>query len=128
MNNLERSAQELIDLEREMLRLFMAGHVDQAMDDNLTEWAIVCPPGMERIVGRENQKAMFKQLLAMEGVELSWDPVEAFVGPSNDMGFVYGSVKWRMPEENEQQGKYISVWVKEDGKWRNAAEIRNSNS
>jgi ketosteroid isomerase-like protein len=123
----EKSVQELMGLEREILRMFQAGDVDQAMDTHLMEQAIVCPPGMERIVGRENQKAMFKELLKMEGIELSWEPIEAFVGPSNDMGYVYGSVNWKMPNEARQQGKYISIWVKTEGKWKNIVEIRNSN-
>ncbi len=121
------SANELMELERKILRMFQAGDVDQAMDEHLMEQAIVCPPGMDRIVGRESQKAMFKELLKMEGIELSWEPIEAFVGPSNDMGYVYGSVAWKMPTEDRQQGKYISIWVKEEGKWRNIVEIRNSN-
>ena len=97
------------------------------MDEHLMEEAMVCPPGMDRIVGRENQKTMFKELLKMEGVELSWEPIEAYVGPSNDMGYVYGSVEWKIPNEDRQQGKYISVWVKVNGKWQNIVEIRNSN-
>lgn len=121
------SETELMELERQILRMFQAGDVDQAIDEYLMEGAIVCPPGMDRIVGRENQKAMFVEILKLEGVELSWEPIEAFVGPSNDMGYVYGSVRWKMPGEDEQSGKYISIWVKEEGKWRNQVEMRNSN-
>ena len=127
MNNQPSSIDELMELERTILRMFQAGDVDQAMDDYLMDEAMVSPPGMERIVGRDNQKAMFKELLKMETVKLSWEPVEAFVGPSDDMGYVFGSVKWKMPGEDEQPGKYISIWVKIDGKWKNMVEMRNSN-
>ena len=127
MNQQTTGEDELMELERQILRMFQAGDVDQAMDDHLMEEAIVCPPGMDRIVGRENQKALFKELLKTKGVELSWQPIEAFVGPSDDMGYVYGSVRWKMPNEDEQTGKYISIWVKTDGKWRNMVEMRNSN-
>ena len=127
MNEQSKSVNEIMELERKILRMFQAGDVDRAMDDHLMEEAMVCPPGMERIVGREKQKVMFKELLKMEGVELSWEPIEAYVGPSNDMGYVYGSVRWKMPNEAEQQGKYISVWVKQGGEWKNIVEMRNSN-
>ena len=127
MNEQSKSVNELMELERKILRMFQAGEIDQAMDEYLIEEAMVCPPGMDRIVGRENQKLMFKELLKMEGVELSWEPIEAYVGPSNDMGYVYGAVEWKMPNEVRQQGKYISVWVKVSGKWKNIVEIRNSN-
>ena len=127
MNEQSKSVKELMELERKILRMFQAGDVDKAMDDYLVEEAIVCPPGMDRIVGRENQKMMFKELLKMEGVELSWEPIEAYVGPSDDMAYVYGWVNWKMPNEAEHRGKYISVWVKVNGQWKNIVEIRNSN-
>jgi len=127
MNRQATSVNELMELERKILRMFLSGDVDQAMDDYIMENAMVCPPGMDRIVGRENQRGLFKELLKTEGVELSWEPIEAHVSPSDDMGYVYGSVRWKMPNEAEQQGKYISIWAKENGKWKNVAEMRNSN-
>lgn len=127
MNKQETSVNELMELERKILRMFLAGDVDQAMDDYIMENAMVCPPGMDRIVGREHQRVLFKELLKTEGVELTWEPIEAHVSPSEDMGYVYGSVRWKMPNESEQQGKYISIWAKEKGKWKNVAEMRNSN-
>ena len=127
MNNQSEIVDELIENERKILRMMQAGEINKAMDTYLMEGAIVCPPGMDRIVGRENQKSMFNELLKMEGIELSWEPIEVYVGPSNDMAYVYGSVEWKMPNEAKQQGKYISVWVKENNQWRNMAEMRNSN-
>ena len=127
MTQQETSVNELMELERKILRLLLAGEVDQAMDDHLAENAMVCPPGMDRVVGRENQRGLFKELLKIEGVELTWEPLEAYVSPSDDMGYVYGSVRWKMPNEAEQQGKYISIWAKENGKWKNVVEMRNSN-
>ena len=127
MNEQSTGVNELMELERQIFRMFHAGEIDKAMDEHLMEEAMVCPPGMDRIVGRENQKIMFKELLKMEGVELTWEPIEAYVGPSGDMGYVYGSVEWKMPNEDRQKGKYISVWVKVDGRWQNSVEIRNSN-
>lgn len=121
------SKNELMELERKILRMFQAGEVDQAMNEYLMPEAIVCPPGMDRIVGRDNQKAMFKELLKIEDVELTWEPIEAYVGPSDDMGYVYGSVEWKMPNEERQFGKYISIWVRHNGKWMNMVEMRNSN-
>ncbi len=116
---------KLMKLERYLLQLFQEGNIDLAMS-YLTEDAMVNPPAMEAIFGRENQKQLFKQLLAMEGVELSWEPIEATVSPAGEMGYVYGVVKWKMPNEPESFGKYISIWVKENGKWMNQVEMRNS--
>lgn len=79
------------------------------------------------VPGREKQRAMFKELLGMEGVELSWEPIEAHVSPSSEMGWVFGSVRWKMPDSPEVEGKYISIWDRVDGQWTNTVEMRNAN-
>ena len=127
MSDVKSSVDELMEMEREACRRFQAGDVDGVMD-MLMEDALVCPPGMEAISGRENQRVVFKQLAATEGVELSWEPVQAVVSPSDEMAYVFGTVWWRMPGEDKQTGKYISVWVKHDGAWKNTVEIRNANA
>ena len=122
----EQEVNEVMELERKLYRLYQSGNVDE-MIDHLMENARVCPPGSESIVGRENQRVLFKELAKMEGFELFWEPLEACVSASSDMAYVYGSVRWKMPGSAEEVGKYISVWMKENGEWRNAVEIRNSN-
>ena len=126
-DQVKKSVNELMELERECLRRFLARDYS-IFDDLFMEDALVCPPGVEAIVGRENQRAMFKEFLEMEGTELSWEPIEAHVSPSDEMGYVFGSVRWKLPNEDEQVGKYIFIWVKHDGAWKNAVEIRNANS
>lgn len=126
MNATSDSVSELMELEREACRRFQAGDVDWVMNI-LMEDAIVCPPETDAIVGRENQRAVFEQLAQTEGVELSWEPIEARVSPSDEMAYVYGSVRWKMPDAEAIHGKYVSIWIKTDGEWKNAVEMRNSN-
>ena len=123
----EQDVDKVMELEREANRLYQAGDVDGMIDKILTENARICPPGSESIVGRENQRVLFKEFAQMEGFELSWEPLEAQVSASHDMAYVYGLVRWKMPGSAEEVGKYVSVWMKENGEWRNAVEIRNSN-
>ena len=124
-NTLNPEERELMRLERHLLQLFMEGRVDEAMS-HLHETAMVLPPGVNAIIGRSKQQVMFEQLLATEGFELSWEPVDPFIGPSGDMGYVYGVVRWKLPEQEEEIGKYISIWIKEDGRWLNHVEMRNT--
>ncbi|MDK9736000.1 DUF4440 domain-containing protein [Vibrio sp. D404a] len=56
-----------------------------------------------------------------------WEPTEAFVSASDDMGWVHGVITITHENDNVEYGKYVSVWVKEDGKWKVVAEIRNMN-
>lgn len=114
----------LLFMEREIMSLFKEGDLEKAFN-YLTENAMVNPPGVEAIFGRENQKTMFKELIAMEGFEFSWEPIQAQVGEGAKMGYVYGLVRWKMPNEKAKLGKYISIYVKKDGKWLNEVEMRN---
>lgn len=126
LSELSASELELFVYEREMLRQFLDGDLEQAMDLFLAEDAMVFPPDTEFITGRDTQKDMFKAWLAMDGVELDWEPIDAFVSQSDDMGYVWGLVRWKNPGRPLHLGKYISVWAKTDGRWLNKMEIRNA--
>lgn len=43
------------------------------------------------------------------------------------MGWVHGVITITHEDGNVETGKYVSVWVKESGKWKVTAEIRNMN-
>jgi len=115
----------LMAYEREIFRLFDDMKLEESME-YLAEDTIVLPPDFEIVAGKKNQLAMFKQLLKMEGVEFAWEPIDAFVGDSKDMGYVTGVVQWKMPNSPEQFGKYISIWAKRNDKWMNKVEMRNT--
>ena len=125
LTELSADEHQIFIYDRETLRGIKSGNIDQMMDLFISEGAIVCPPGGEAIIGRDNQKVLFKQWLGTEGVVLDYEPVDVYVGPSGDMAYAYGLVRWRNPGEPQYLGKYVSVWVKEDGRWMNHVEMRN---
>ena len=126
LTDLSDSELQLLVYEREILRGFLNGDLEETMDLFMSKDAMVFPPDIEFITGLEKQKELFKAWLGMEGVLLDWEPIDAFVDQSDDMGYVYGLVRWKNPNEPQRLGKYISIWVKQDGKWMNKVEIRNS--
>ena len=111
--------------ERETLRVIKSGNIDQLMDLFISEGELVCPPGSEAIIGRDKQRVLFKQWLSTKGVVLDYEPIDVHVGPSGDMAYAHGLVRWKNPGEPQYLGKYVSVWVKEDGRWMNHVEMRN---
>ncbi len=125
LTELSADEHQIFIYERETLRAIKSGNVDQLMDLFISENAIVCPPGGEAIIGRDKQRVLFKQWLATKGVVLDYEPVDVHVGPSGDMAYAYGLVRWKNPGEPQYLGKYVSVWVKEDGRWMNHVEMRN---
>ena len=123
-----KAVEQLMELEREAYCNLEKGDID-ALIGILEENAWVCPPGIEAVQGKENQRKLFTELMKLEGVELWWEPREARTTPSEEMGYVLGEVHWRIPGEEKIIGKYVSIWVKQpDGKWLNAVEMRNANS
>ncbi len=60
---------------------------------------------------------------------LQWEPQEAEVSASGDMGFSWGYYKSFSKEKpNEvKEGKYVNIWKKLNGKWKVVVDIGNSN-
>jgi len=58
--------------------------------------------------------------------QLTWTPLGAQMGPSNDMGFTWGHYEGRSKDKNGQpvviSGRYFTVWKKVDGSWKVALD------
>jgi ketosteroid isomerase-like protein len=59
--------------------------------------------------------------------QLTWTPLGAQMGPSNDMGFTWGHYEGRSTDKNGQpvitSGRYFTVWKKlPDGAWKVAMD------
>lgn len=126
MNKPNSSAQELLELERESCRRFQAGDIDWAMD-LFAEDILLLNPGMDILAGKEHERAALEGASQVEGLEMSWEPTAAHVSASDDMGYVYGIIRIKMPGEKEQFEKYVTIYKAIDGKWKLALQIRNSN-
>ena len=67
---------------------------------------------------------MFNDFLKAKGFFLTYESVEAHVSASKDMAWAFGLYKFKVPDSEMEVGKYVSVWEKKSGKWKNVAEIR----
>lgn len=64
--------------------------------------------------------------------KLIWDPIEAVVSESGDLGFTWGRFRSIVPlEDGTEQvshGKYVTIWQRQaDGQWKAALDIGNAN-
>lgn len=118
-------AQRLMELEREWSSRFQRGDLDWIVNHHATG-ARVLPPGSESFVGQEEVRQFWTGLYETEGLSLTFGPDEAHVSRSGDMAYVLGSYAETRPDGSDDRGKYLVVWVKEDGEWRIAADIFNS--
>jgi uncharacterized protein (TIGR02246 family) len=89
------------------------------------EDAILLPPGMARIQGRNAIKKFWNNTLtSLSEVKLMADEVEA-MGPSaaQEIGHFTGTVKAKEPEK--VSGKYVILWRKVGPDWRIGTDIWN---
>ena len=127
MSSTSSDPTEIMELEREACRLIQAGEIDRMIDSIIAEQGLLFADGGGIVNGKESQRSMFKEFLAA-GYEIEFEPTDAFVSQSADTAWAYGSYQLQAPDGAEDTGKYVSVWAKENGAWKNVAEMRNSNS
>lgn len=120
------AVEEIMELEREACRLIQAGEVDRLADIIIAEDGLLFADGGDTVTGKEAQRVMFKEVINA-GIEIKFEPTNAFVSNSEDMAWAYGTYEVKMPNGAEDVGSYVSVWEKISGKWKNVAEMRNSN-
>ncbi|MGL6259982.1 YybH family protein [Vibrio sp. WXL103] len=127
------SEQILMDLEREAYQRTLARDLVW-MKDIHAQGALMLSPGSEgRLASDVYEDALAEQRAnpqssnAQDSGSFFWEPVSAQVSASDDMGWVYGVITITDASGNKQFGKYVSVWIKEEDKWKVAAEIRNMN-
>jgi ketosteroid isomerase-like protein len=120
--------QELMDADR----AFYQATIEQGTDgwaDYFAESGTMFPQtGM--VQGRESIREAMAG--AFEGdTELRWDPTEAHVATSGDLGYTVG--KWQFvgkaadgSDSTMSTGNYVTIWSREDGgSWKVAVDIGN---
>ena len=96
-----------------------------------TNDAKVFPPGAPVVVGKQAIREFVTGSLSIPGFRISWEPEEAFVAPSGDMGYTIGRNHLTMPDSagnlHTESGRGVTVWRREpDGAWRCVIDIWNS--
>lgn len=82
--------------------------------------------------GKEAIRKMWTGMIAIPGYALSWQPQVAFVAKSGDLGYTTGTYSFTLSGADGKpvtdKGKYVVVWKKIGGKWKNTADIFNSDT
>ena len=118
---------EIMSLERKACEMILAGQVDPMIDAIVSSSGLLFADGGSVVVGKEAQRTMFKEFLKA-GFMIEFEPTDAYVSQAGDLAWAYGLYRLVMPDGAEDIGKYVSVWAKENGQWKNVAEMRNSNN
>lgn len=117
------NSDEIVALEAKWSGMFAAKDLDGVMA-LMAENSVLIMPGSPPIVGTEDIRKATKAMLATDDT-VSWQSDFAFIAPSGDMAYDYGTAKTKSPDGSIVEGYYLVVWVKERGGWRIAADMFN---
>lgn len=127
-NSAAASRPESVLLERDAE--FVRVTAEKGMDGFLSfiaEDAAFFPAGGSISMGHEAARAIWAEILTTPGVSLRWKPVRAELGRSGELGYTYGTYVFRKSEPGKEDvtsyGKYVTIWRKEAGGWKVAADI-----
>ena len=113
----------ITQLETEWSEMFGARDLD-GVAALMAQNTVLIMPGSEPIVGVDDVRAATEEMLKADG-EVSWASDFAFVAPSGDMAYDYGTATTKLANASIVKGKYLVVWVKEHDQWKIAAEMFN---
>ncbi len=126
----EAEAEKLMQLSREWSASVQAGDLEKVMS-YWAEDAIIMSPDDPSMKGKESIRGMVERSLQNPGFEIRWEPREAYVSESGDLGYVLIQNYYTIPVDtlgNRKKvfNKGVEIWKKqEDGSWKNAVDIYN---
>ncbi|MEP4484983.1 MAG: nuclear transport factor 2 family protein [Halioglobus sp.] len=117
------NSDEIVALESKWSNMFAAKDLDGVMG-LMAENSVLIIPGSPPIVGLEGIRAATKAMLASDD-SVSWKSDFAFIAPSGDMAYDYGTAMTKSADGSIVEGHYLVVWVKESDGWKVAADMFN---
>ena len=96
----------------------------------MTDDGATLPPNEPPIKGRDAVKKGWADLLSLKDLNIKWEPSLVQVAESGEIGYTSGT--WTMAwtgdkgEKMSDNGKYLEVWKKVDGKWKCYLDMYNS--
>jgi len=93
--------------------------------------AIVMPPNIPTLTGKEPIRALWKSMLESPGFGGGWKATKVEVAKSEDIGYVTGAYELRETDDSGKpitdKGKFLEVWKKQaDGSWKCVADMFSS--
>lgn len=127
----EAEAERLMELSRSWAQSVK----DKDVEKMLSYWAddaMVMSPNEAAVVGADALRGMVERSMKIPGFEIYWEPQEAFVSKSGDLGYVIIKNYMTMPIDTLGNtrtvfNKGVEIWKKQaDGAWKNVIDISNS--
>ena len=125
----ETSVEELRRRDAEWAGLATAGEDLERILSFWTDDAVVIPPGMPTLEGKDAIRRYVEESLAIPGFSITWETNHFEVADSEDLAYGVGTNRVTVPGEEGAlvtiEGRGVTTWRKEDGEWRCVVDIWN---
>ena len=124
-----KEEKKLMELSREWARTAQSGTTEQIVG-YWSEDAVLMTPDQGKIVGHEQLTGMIEGSSEIPGFEIGWEPKEARVAESGELGYVIAHKYVKIPDESGNLMTLyfieVGIWEKQkDGTWKNTIDIYN---
>lgn len=121
----ETAVREIRQLDREWIQMVEAKDTSGIVDLYVEGAGRIMPPESPAGVGREALRQFWSA--AVNFPHLTFEPDTIVASEAGDLAADIGSVTFRPPGADANvRGKYIVVWVRQDGEWKILADIFNT--
>lgn len=125
----QAEGEALMQLSREWSASVATGDLEATLEFWADD-AIVMPPGMPPVRGKEAIRGFVSGMTQIPGFQISWEPVSVHVSASGDMAYMVERNTSTMDDAHGNpvttHGKVITIWRSEpDGSWKNVIDMWN---
>ena len=118
-----------MELSREWSRVLGTGNIESTLDF-WSDDAIVLPPKMPAVEGKQAIRAFVAAGAEMQGYKISWEPVSAHISDNGDMAYmIEKNVEESVGSDGQRivaHNKVVTIWRKgASGDWKNVVDIWN---
>lgn len=125
--NQKEEAEKLMEVSRQWAKSASA-------EEFLSYWdeaSLFMEPDKPIVKGQNDIAKALESTSAIPGFSITWEPQEAFVSASGDLGYVISKILVTYNNENNEQVKVfekgVEIWKQQaDGSWKNAVDIWNT--
>lgn len=125
----QKEEKKLLKLSRQWAQAAQGSNTKEIVS-YWSEDAVLMTPDQGKLIGREQLSAMVEGSMGIPGFEISWEPQEARVAKSGELGYVIAHKYVKVPDESGKLNTFyfisVGIWEKqEDGTWKNTINIYN---
>jgi ketosteroid isomerase-like protein len=124
----ERMVRELIEVDREFSRQSVEKGAHESFLMYIDDSCVLLRPNREPVIGRKKIEEIYSK--PDTSFSLTWEPLDADISKSEDLGYTYGTYTVQMdsPEGTSvtKEGTYVTIWKKDkNGDWKFVLDTGN---